>query len=777
MLKQRILHKAPARRTPGYFWTLSEKISIPELREKLQDMCAHGAKSLCLHPLPPEFRPDIRSRMAPPYLSAEYNRLIGELVNACSKLGMKFFLYDEGGWPSGSACGQVVRSDPERFVPSFAVSDGEGGYKIIKNPVNPGGAARMPNLLVPGATEKFLELTHEAFKKCFGEHFGKTVHIAFTDEPTMPGSTLQKMAWVDDLPQEFEKRKGYDLRPFLGKLLDPETYPGTDLRRSKLADVWGDYCDVMSQLFQERYLLVLRKWCRKNGLLSGGHFGGEDSWLNLTRNGFGHILRSLRALDCPGIDMIWRQLYREERLHPFPKLASSAAHLNGNKDILAEMFAIYGNGLTPEDMKFLLDYMLVCGVNTFVFSSMPDYLSCGQLVGGRPCFGEADPLWKYFNEVHHYAGVMANLLSQGKPGAKLALFFDMRSLWGAGHEKEYSAIEQQMAAERLRRTQRDFDYVSDDEILSGRVRKGELVIGKMRYSALVLPPLCNFSSEVAAEVAKLRRAGLPVLTVSEAVATQPQTLKTESPAAWDLLVMKRVLGKGEALYMVMNTSGQPVKAAFSAVEMLPVAVADVNDGRFYTVPGSANGKWQWEFAPFESRCFVLGEVEVSPAPEKRRCIKNLTRWQIAPAVKYYAGEPCSEKLCVEPVTVKTGDWSAVLGSDFSGDAVYTGSFRGQEAEYLDLGVVKYACEVKINGKTLGRKFFPPYVFDLRGKLNSGMNHLEVTVTNTLANAITEDVQKYWAEKYPPVSPYNVLEKEFEKASLPSGLYGPVKLLK
>ena len=42
MLKQRILHKAPARRTPGYFWTLSEKISIPELREKLQDTEALG---------------------------------------------------------------------------------------------------------------------------------------------------------------------------------------------------------------------------------------------------------------------------------------------------------------------------------------------------------------------------------------------------------------------------------------------------------------------------------------------------------------------------------------------------------------------------------------------------------------------------------------------------------------------------------------------------------------------------------------------------------------
>lgn len=773
------MRRPAPRRTPGYFWTLDDEIDVPLLRACLEDMRAHGACSLCLHPLPPEFRPDIRSRMSPPYLSEEYDARIAQLVDICAELGMKFFLYDEGGWPSGSACGQVVRSDPERFTPSFLVSDGKGGHRVEKNTVNPGGAARMPNLLVPGATEKFLELTHEAFKRHFGKHFGKTVHIAFTDEPTMPATSVQKITWVDDLPREFQKRKGYDLTPYLDKLLASEMYPGTDMRRSKLAEAWQDYCDVMSQLFVERYLRPLRDWCRKNKLLSGGHFGGEDCWISCARNGFGHILRSLRAMDCPGVDTIWRQLFRDERLHPFPKLASSAAHLNGNRDTLAEMFAIYGNGLTPTDMKFLLDYMLVCGVNTFVFSNMPSRLDHGELVGGRPCFGKADPFWKYFDELHHYAAAAAELASMGKPGAKTALFFDMRSLWNvSSHEKEYSAFEQQLAAERLRRSQHDFDYVSDDEIMEGKVTGGELATGKMRFSALVIPPMCQFSAEVKAKIDAFRKAGLPVLSVSEAVASLPRTLTAVSPDAWELLVIKRTLPRGEALYMVMNTSARNIHASFAADEKLPVAMADVRDSRFFALPGDGDGKWQWDFAPYEMRCFVLGEAETTPLPAPpRNVVKTLKNWKLAPAVRYYADEFRTEKIHREPTAVKLGDWQDVLGADFSGDAVYSTLFRGDEAEYLDLGEVNCACEVRLNGKTVGKRFFPPYMFDVRGKLNPGMNRLEVTVTNSLAHAITDDVRKYWAEKYPPVSPYSTLESEFERECGPSGLFGPVQLKK
>ena len=38
-----------------------------------------------------------------------------------------------------------------------------------------------------------------------------------------------------------------------------------------------DYCDVVSDLFVERYVLPLRDWCRRNGLLSSGHFVDDET--------------------------------------------------------------------------------------------------------------------------------------------------------------------------------------------------------------------------------------------------------------------------------------------------------------------------------------------------------------------------------------------------------------------------------------------------------------------------------------------------------------------
>ena len=45
----------------------------------------------------------------------------------------------------------------------------------------------------------------------------------------------------------------------------------------------------------------------------------------------------------------------------FPKFASSAAHQNGTALALTESFGVYGNGLTPAQMKWLVDYQSVLG--------------------------------------------------------------------------------------------------------------------------------------------------------------------------------------------------------------------------------------------------------------------------------------------------------------------------------------------------------------------------------------------------------------------------------
>jgi hypothetical protein len=245
------------------------------------------------------------------------------------------------------------------------------------------------------------------------------------------------LGYCSDLFEEFFKRKGYRLEDHLHDIFTKHNHSEM---RGDLADKLVDYCDVMAQLFEERFLEPLRDWCRKNNMVSAGHFGGEDEWFNFKSNGFGHILRSLKRLDCPGVDMIWHQLYPGERLHPFPKLASSAARQIGRNEVLGEMFAIYGGGLLPERMKFLLDYMLVCGINTFVFSSTPQYSDQVNLSGGRPSFGKSDPMWGEFDLWHTYVGRMSELLTIGTARADTALYLDAHNFWLGTRESEYAIM-------------------------------------------------------------------------------------------------------------------------------------------------------------------------------------------------------------------------------------------------------------------------------------------------------------------------------------------------
>src|SRR5690606_34127959 len=48
-----------------------------------------------------------------PYLSDAYMELVEAGVAEADRLGMKIILYDEGMYPSGSACGLVVKHNPE----------------------------------------------------------------------------------------------------------------------------------------------------------------------------------------------------------------------------------------------------------------------------------------------------------------------------------------------------------------------------------------------------------------------------------------------------------------------------------------------------------------------------------------------------------------------------------------------------------------------------------------------------------------------------------------
>jgi hypothetical protein len=98
---------------PAYFWLWNGPLDPQLLKSQLQDMAKHETRNVCVVPMPRDFRPDsTANRMDVDYLSPTYFQRVQVAVEEAARLGMHYWLYDEGGWPSGQAtggsCGTVV---------------------------------------------------------------------------------------------------------------------------------------------------------------------------------------------------------------------------------------------------------------------------------------------------------------------------------------------------------------------------------------------------------------------------------------------------------------------------------------------------------------------------------------------------------------------------------------------------------------------------------------------------------------------------------------------
>ncbi|MCL4852246.1 MAG: hypothetical protein KJZ78_12805, partial [Bryobacteraceae bacterium] len=333
--------------------------------------------------MPKDFRPlTFGNHLDVEYLSDEYFSRYRLAMDEAKRLGMKAWLYDEGGWPAGSATGRVVKSDPNLAAQTLVAE--RRPLAPGEKPVTPPGAVAAfiengnvlvvcrierssagPNYLHvasdhlnPAATQRFIELTHERYRRFMPEYLGSLLPWAFNDEAAAPRFIPGKqMPWTGALPQIFREQKGYDLIETLPSLLADPPAQTAEAKRARI-----DFFDVWSDLFQKAFLLPIRDWCRTYGILSSGHFGGEDETMGSALYGYGHILRAMRGMDLPGVDTIWRQLFPGQRNHHFPRYAGSVARQNG-QNAVTESYGVYGNGLTLAEMKWLVDYQYVRGCN------------------------------------------------------------------------------------------------------------------------------------------------------------------------------------------------------------------------------------------------------------------------------------------------------------------------------------------------------------------------------------------------------------------------------
>ncbi|MBI2915038.1 MAG: hypothetical protein HYY08_03820 [Firmicutes bacterium] len=134
-------------------------------------------------------------------------------------------------------------------------------------------------------------------------------------------------------------------------------------------------------------------------------------------------------------------------------------------------------------------------------------------------------------------------------------------------------------------------------------------------------------------------------------------------------------------------------------------------------------------------------------------------------------------------SIDMGNWADQGYRYYSGTASYTldweldpdlAGHAGRNRVYLDVGSVREAAEVRVNGVDCGLRLWPPYVYDVGSRIRAGVNLIEVLVTNGPANALLPP-----EVKYKRFVPHLYGQREFwyrEAEPVRSGLFGPVRLL-
>lgn len=792
---------------PVYVWVWNDVCSREIIDTQLEEMQNLGIRAFYVLPEPKEFRPhSMPTKLSPEYLSKEYFELCAYAVKKGKELGMRCWLYDEGGWPSGGACGKVLKEHPEyaRQVLKFSersflrgdiykkttpevlaafINDRdiiEEGYIFPDDAVATEyytekeicGNADYPDLLNKNATKYFIEITHEKYASAMKNFLGETVTAVFTDEPKAPSR-----AFNNELAEKYEALYGESVLQQL-PLISQKTAPTQE--NVHILHRWYDLC---SRMFCENFLLPCKNLANEHGLLFTGHMDKDHNPLGCVRGGSNfNLMRALRCFDIPGVDVIWRQIYPENKTDIrdemnayngfFPRYASSAAAQNGTKLAMGEIFGVAGPGLTYDIMRFTVGFLAVRGINVFNPFNFPLGRKGAYLAQELPGFTENQPYCRYLKEFNRYIERLSYASSLGERVSDTGLYYPVCDFQGGLKADAVSEIFDTLGRS-LEDNMIDFDIVDDDAIQnSWGADDGCICIGSASYRHIIIPEgafIPQNSQKVLNRFIKgggkvsYSPSGLTPSVTAEGKGLRAMHRKTENG---DLFFLFREKGENGDYRIHLPASDCYLLDLMSGA----VLHREVE-----------NGVLKLSLAPGETAVILLTEDALCAENKKEfgEKIDISKEFLFRKELELVFNENGFGKALhsEKPVSVNLGDWEELVGGAYSGSCVYEAEFTlpdektGKEGE-IDLGAVHFAASVILNGQALGAALMPPYRLKIPSGILQKNNKLKITVTNTSGNLYIH-TDYFDSLKTDELSPYFDTEKEYAKDFVSGGLYGPV----
>lgn len=609
------------------FWFWNDDMQESEILRQMDDFLDHGVHGFVIH-----------CRVGLPrtigWMSDRLLDLMRFAVEEAQQRGMGVILYDEGMYPSGSSCGQVVAANPEfhcrclsrkilaegeqvtlaqeeRLVAVVRQQDGKR-IAVIDRPVDSymrglhyvgdGPEEDEPpaaDILNPEAVKMFIHLVYDRYAEALGEHFGKTILGIFTDEPDPLGKCREQGVFpgTTGILQKVSHYLEYDFTPHLPALWE-DNEPGAALHRE-------NYHRAVLHCLEESYYRPLRDWCHAHQIQLTGHPARPDA------------IGLLRYFDIPGQDLVWRWVLPGEKSalegaeSTQAKCSASAMiHLKRERNV-NECFGAYGHGFTWQEMKWLVDWCFVRGVNMLVPHAFY-YSVRGPRIDERPPdVGPNSAWWGVYQPFAEYCKRMCWVNTHSQHVCNIAVLGENQRLpWDA--------------AKILYQNQMDFNYLEFRHLWEDALTDGSGVrLAGMEYQAIILDGCLPIPAEAVEPLKQLAQNGRLIfwnctpqaLGIERALTPRTQgdflrTLAAIAPRDVSLssyqpdLRCRHVVKNGIHYYLFVNEGLETIHTNITVPVSGRKAWVDPYDIRIETVDQTLD----LSLSPYSSKILICGDI-------------------------------------------------------------------------------------------------------------------------------------------------------------------------
>ena len=318
------------------------------------------------------------------------------------------------------------------------------------------------DILNPKAVACFIRLVYQRYYDEFKEHFGKTIHAIFTDEPSFFARSSERGAvpGTTGILEHVNRFLDYDFTGYLPALWYKDE-PDADKYRS-------DYYHALEARLEETFYRQIYQWCNSHNIALTGHPAAPDD--------IGH----LRYFHIPGQDIVWRYIEPgkasalEGPQSTQGKCASSAMLHLGRRRNLNEYCGAYGHNFTFDEMKWLTNWLLVRGCNLLVPHAFYYSIRGPRIDERPPDVGLNSPWWGQYKPFADACRRLCWLNTDSKHVCELAVL-------GLNNYLPWQA------AKICFQNQRDFNYLEARHLWEdAHIGPDGIRIAGMHYKALIV---------------------------------------------------------------------------------------------------------------------------------------------------------------------------------------------------------------------------------------------------------------------------------------------------